>query len=962
MNNQQTIIKDYTNQFILKTHLFINKKVKQFDTHQKTQILVFVDEDYNIYVYNIENSQLIKSFNSSSFGLEDVKVKDVLFLTINKQQSQYENRIEDSIPFEKIVKGYNLINRNDILLITFEKTLLLYSIYQDRVVNIIKSESVDKRSFIKAGFIKNKYIVILTGDGCVVIWNIHTWSIENIITKQVCQKTITNFNTISTIKNEEFLIVSNSNGTLFLIDVSSKEFIVNKLEKDRLEHDSPVLQIEFDPNSEIVSSISKSFIYLVNIRNVSISKRIKNFEYGNSIKPNGIIPNPNFQNFPGSTYFLYGKGGSICSIDLNILLLKNKNFTSSKDVKQLITGNYSIDDMLFQFELEEGGLLSKQKKNDKQIKIYLAKSVRYISDYIVIGSNKGLIILTFNNLISQSIEINQVYSDFREKTFFFDVIRHGTKWVSYKITGNLGYLPYDSYVNDYSLNEGKGIQVKSRIITENCFDNKVNQSYLERKSILISPLTYNKESKFILICFFDIGNCVYTIYKVSSDHYISNDSNKTNALSIKSGNNCLDFTWCVYDNIYAISKKSGNNNKNNSKDSSFSVFIYKISNTFTIDLIYQIDSLVSYKIFSSHYLLGYSMMSKGKYELSFFSWIEKTVKPHTIVVNDEPASIGISENSEFMIFIYEKHYLVYRINTCMTNLQSNYNENEKHSPFLSLTHIVYIGIKSYKIIDSFVLFFISDINNGIYFHILNNNKSIPIKLLTPSEDSLLLNYRLLYKRNQKHEKERNSYTKIGFPNKILGLIGYKLAVCYSNNSIEMIEIENILIKTIAYIREGNIFSLKNSTTMLIETKYIQLYISILVYYFSYSDEVFKRIFTTKNALFQFELYSLLECFLFDYSNLSLPNEEWKVMKIMKERLIKCLTEKDYDGVLKLYSLSNMKKFSFNIDCSKVIDSSCLLSSLISNEKLFEAEVFNKNYSLGKSFDEIISVAISNLNK
>jgi len=64
-----------------------------------------------------------------------------------------------------------------------------------------------------------------------------------------------------------------------------------KLEFEKLEHDNTVFEMDFCPETEILSSISKNFIYLVNIRDIRITKKVKNFEFFNGTKAYGILSN-----------------------------------------------------------------------------------------------------------------------------------------------------------------------------------------------------------------------------------------------------------------------------------------------------------------------------------------------------------------------------------------------------------------------------------------------------------------------------------------------------------------------------------------------------------------------------------------------------------------------------------------------------------------------------------------------
>jgi hypothetical protein len=51
--------------------------------------------------------------------------------------------------------------------------------------------------------------------------------------------------------------------------------------------------MDFNPETNILSSISKNAIYLVDIKNVKNNKRIPIFQYVKSVKPYSILSNFN---------------------------------------------------------------------------------------------------------------------------------------------------------------------------------------------------------------------------------------------------------------------------------------------------------------------------------------------------------------------------------------------------------------------------------------------------------------------------------------------------------------------------------------------------------------------------------------------------------------------------------------------------------------------------------------------
>lgn len=554
----------------------------------------------------------------------------------------------------------------------------------------------------------------------------------------------------------------------------------------------------------------------------------------------------------------------LSSIELDLPNLKDKKL-SNKEIKQFITSNVDI---------EKIGL--SKLPNHKEFKIYLVKSYRSVIDYMIIGINKGLLILRFDNSITPSIEINLIGTSPRNLRYIFTSVIDGVKWKEFLVKGDFSYLKLKSTqaaTGTSSVSSKKEVEaaVSSSTVTTNCLDNKISFSYFQRLKILPCPLQAKSVS---YTAFIDYPSGIYTIYGRKP----KSDKADISLSKVKSGNS-LDFVWCPFDYIFAISKTAN--------VTSYSVQVYYLNvETSSTDLIYGIDNCISSKVYASHFLIIPSFDKQtSRYELHFYCWNDK-VKTQSMTVKSLPNSILTSSNTEYSIFIFSKYYQAYRIKPVL-------EDAENQTMQLELTHEIYIAVQNSLLYEDFTLFFISE--NGIYFHILSDVSTYPIKILKASNSQVLLNSKL---------------TKVEKPNlcpsiKLLGLIETKLISVLSNGYVSVVELDHILIRVMTYLKEKKINLLQINALPLLEKKYIKTYISILNHYFSHSEEVIKRLFVSKLDLTKFKLYNYLNFFMYDFTVLSaLPQDVQLSNKLLRTEAINSLLNKDLESLLKLYSFTS----------------------------------------------------------
>lgn len=321
--------------------------------------------------------------------------------------------------------------------------------------------------------------------------------------------------------------------------------------------------------------------------------------------------------------------------------------------------------------------------------------------------------------------------------------------------------------------------------------------------------------------------------------------------------------------------------------------------------------------------------------LVFYSWLKKERK--NFIITEEPLDIVSSNDSRFMVVIYKKKYVVYGLNSVSGNTFSdvdpesklqiiinskensssdnlnlnnvssdNNNDNPANllnseislSPFI----VVHEEVLDAIIYEDFILFFIT--NNGVYFHILNHKSNYPIKLLKPSQSYIKCNLKIDKFSNLNSDKKSIKLNPTSPPCKILSVSKGKLILAYSNSMVKIEEIDHILLKAVYFIKERDVKSLREKVVSLVDKKYVNSLICILCHYFSVDEEVFRRIFSSRNQISHFELHHYVDCFLMDFSQYcSLPQEQIMSSKLIRAKLCEYLVENNIEGLFALFNLT-----------------------------------------------------------
>ena len=106
-------------------------------------------------------------------------------------------------------------------------------------------------------------------------------------------KSITNFLIITTKAEEALIIVSNSAGNLFSMDILKQNYATSRLNNDKNSHETNVLTIDYNPNTNQFVTVSKNFILIFDLKDPNKFLKLPNFHYVKPAKAEGFTSNLN---------------------------------------------------------------------------------------------------------------------------------------------------------------------------------------------------------------------------------------------------------------------------------------------------------------------------------------------------------------------------------------------------------------------------------------------------------------------------------------------------------------------------------------------------------------------------------------------------------------------------------------------------------------------------------------------
>lgn len=601
----------------------------------------------------------------------------------------------------------------------------------------------------------------------------------------------------------------------------------------------------------------------------------------------------------------------ISTIDLKLKLLKDRKI-DSKEMKNFLS---------YSFDLEAQSL---PRIIDKSFKIYTCKLLNHTDDYLILGTNKGLVILRFLNLyISKPdiIPVNELIDLNSGKLFFYEIKGRSSKLIEKAF--DLEKNPVSHEITFTSNKIDLSSKSLSKLVISQTFDNKsLTSSSFSRYTIKFSH-------DGLYMSTVDVVNNIYTIYQL----YITEEL-RYSCKAIKFGKCTGELEWCPYDNIYAVTTSSqvnqakpvGKSQSQNINKILFSLTVFKIHED-QVSVLYLIDDLPCHRLFGGHYIGIMSnliLTSTSKQEdltfpgsssnftynpgnnliINFYNWTEK-IKLE-IYLSEEPKFILSSRDLYYMIIVFQDKYIVYSINS-----EQNIVSNNSVSCGFSLKplNIIHFKIVDAFIYENFILIFITD--KGIYYQIINedNGNTYPMKLLKPSDEMNLFHFKI-----SKKIKEKNNlllFDKKLLPCKILGIYDNTLFLSSSFNQISFQIIDNILFKIVNLILKRRFEEIHYLLTIL-EKKYIKSVLGIFKYYFEGNDEMIRKIFGGGQAhdlaemTEHFMLYRYDGSFLGDYFNNPLMGieDKNKFDKILRTWLVKNINGNNLNGINDLYQFAS----------------------------------------------------------
>ena len=211
----------YVNDF-----LQIKQKIKLLDTHETLPLIVFADTDSNIYLYDVNQKIPIRIFNNRSYFNEQMNLKDLKFFSCNDKKFVHNYEITEV----KKMKGIQFNSRNNIIILTFEKSIIFYSIITQNIIKIINQIDLDQRLPVKCEVYNYSYLLILNSDGNLVLWDLIEWNLVKTINKNIFGKAIGNFYVGTDTNEDKFAFVTTITGNLFCLDVLKKDSLKKGLD------------------------------------------------------------------------------------------------------------------------------------------------------------------------------------------------------------------------------------------------------------------------------------------------------------------------------------------------------------------------------------------------------------------------------------------------------------------------------------------------------------------------------------------------------------------------------------------------------------------------------------------------------------------------------------------------------------------------------------------------------------
>ena len=891
-------------------HIKTKQKINYLDVHHYFPWVLLSDKDNTIIIYDVNKKHIIRAFSLSQYLPENIIIKGIKFF--DSVDQDYIKTYVDEYENHPVVKhkGIPINLRSSLLYLVSDKYIFFYSYLLQNFIRFIPHKEFGNNNFITADLFNFSTLLILTDDGNIYKWNLQDWtcSKEPIISKQELGKGVNMMKVIQLLSGEKIVIISTKNKQLFKLNLNNKNNNLIRIDYNvKSQHEKEVNYIEFNPQNNILITLSKTSLVLYDINNINIFRKIQNFPLINKEYISGIIPNLSscFNNY---SYFIYAKKCSkIFLLDLILndqTKLDNKNFTKNSIF------NLDLDKEIF------------RKVNDKEIKIFQILILQHLYEYLIIGSNKGLIIFKFDSTNKPNL-INLSITPYIDKTkiqnYFF-----------YNYTKENIFLEQKLMIS-YDKKKQLILNTEKRKIAENILD--TSKSLLSQYDI---KLNYKKN----LIAFLDKITGVFIIYKINPD--LGGGVSELKKLE-KGG--CLSFEWGVYSNHFAITKKNSSN--------FFLLQIFFVSDDGKINKIYEVKDLLSHKIFGGHFI-GVIVKKHGdhlnvpmKYincynyeitkdaELNFYYWDEENKL--NLTIKEEPIEIYSSDDLQFMIICFKDKFNIYQLNELTGNLEK--------------INTVYDKVISGIIYENIIFIYLTEF--GTYFQILNKQCTFPCKLFRQSDEVNLYNLKI----SKKFKEKKFFYDKKPKQVKIISINDNLIFTSDFSGNIEISELNHILFKIIALIKKKNLTGISALLSFL-DKKLIKYVLLIFDYYFENDEKILRKIFS-KEMIFNFELYNYFEFFIKDLGE----NNINKLEIILEKELINAIIKNDTKKINEIYNMTQKYELKMTTKVGRTINKNIYLESLMNKKRYIESYLFNltNKINTNQNNENILSMALKQNN-
>ena len=892
-------------------HIKTKQKINFLDSHHYLPWILLSDKDNNLIIYDVNKKHVIRAFSLNQYLPEDIKIKGIRFFDcidqeyIKKYIDEYENQ-----PMAKH-KGIPLNLRSSLIYLVSDKYIFFYSYLLQNFIRFIPHKELKEYNIVNADLYDYSTILILTEDGNIYKWNLQEWtcSKDPIISKQEIGKGLTNIKVIQLLNGEKFVIVSNKNGKLFKINLTLKSNNITKIEPNKAQHEKEITYIDFNPHTGILVTLSKTSIILYEITNINNCKKISNFTLVGKENICGIVPNLStcFNEF---SYFIYGeKCPKIYLLDINIHdqnKIDNKNFTKYSPFM------IDLDKTIF------------RKVNDEEIRVFQIAILQHLYEYLVVGSNKGLIIFKFdssNDTPICTLSMTPYIDKNKIQNYLFYQLTRKNSILEQKLM-----ISFDKK-NKMILNSDQ------KNIDDNILDNnKVSVNRYEIK------LSYDGT---IISCLDLVAN-VFILFRIIPDKKNNNPNCIHELKKIDSGE-ALCLEWSPYSNNFAITKKLTAN--------TFTLVVYSAADRTTIKKIYEVKDLYTHKIFGGHFI-GVIVRKNGEYlqvpmkyinsynyevnkdaELNFYYWDEENKL--ILTIKEEPLHILSSEDLQFMIICFEDKYNIYQLNDLTGSLEK--------------INTVYDRVISGIIYENIIFVYLTEF--GTYFQLLNKENCFPCKLFRQSDEVNVYNLKI----SKKFKENKSYYVKKPKQIKLLCINDNIMFTSDAYGNIEVSELNHIFFKLITLIRKKNLAGISALLTFL-DKKLIKYVLLIFEYYFENDEEILRKIFN--NEMIQnFELYNYFEFFIKDLAEAN-PS---KLESVLEKNLIKAIIANDANKINEIYEMAKKYDLKMATKAARTINKNIYLDSLMNKKRYVESYLFNVTSRVNnQNNDNILSMAIGQI--